>query len=136
MEQIYFYLLLSGVLTLLLWTPYIAARMVIWGIPTFLSNYPEDFPRQEPEVPLWVARAHRAHLNMVETLPAFIAVAVASAALVTPPAYDDIAKMAGLFFYARIAHALVYILGIPYLRTPAYLVSWGSILAMVWFVVR
>lgn len=69
METAYIYLALSGMLTLLLWTPYILARVFVWGLPTFLNNYPEGFPAQAPEPPLWAQRAQRAHLNMVETLP-------------------------------------------------------------------
>jgi uncharacterized MAPEG superfamily protein len=33
-----------------------------------------------------------------------------------------------VFFVARVLHAVVYTAGIPYLRTPVYLVSWASIL--------
>lgn len=40
--------------------------------------------------------------------------------------------MAAVFFYARLTHAFVYIAGIPYLRTPVYLVSWFSILAIAY----
>ena len=35
METAYTYLALSGMLTLLLWTPYILARVFVWGLPTF-----------------------------------------------------------------------------------------------------
>ena len=31
---------------------------------------------------------------------------------------------AALFFYGRLVHAIVYTLGLPYLRTAAFLVSW------------
>ena len=43
METAYTYLVLSGVLTLLLWTPYIVARLFVWGPLTFLHNYPTGF---------------------------------------------------------------------------------------------
>jgi uncharacterized MAPEG superfamily protein len=33
-----------------------------------------------------------------------------------------------VFFLARVGHAIVYMLGIPYLRTPVYLVSWAAVL--------
>lgn len=132
MQDIYFYLALSGVLTLLLWTPYIVARLFNWGLGTFLNNYPENFPKEEPSQPLWAARAQRAHLNMVETLPAFAAVVIGAlhlgegnAAVIT-----TIAMWSGVFFWSRVGHAVVYILGVPYLRTPIYLVSWFAILAI------
>ena len=65
---------------------------------------------------------------MVETLPAFIAVIIAADALASHAAYAAIGWWAQVFFVARAAHAVVYITGIPYLRTPVYLVSWLAIL--------
>ena len=128
METAYLYLGLSGVLAVLLWTPYILSRALTWGIPTFLNNYPEGFPKEQPEVPLWAHRSQRAHLNMMETLPTFAAVVVAAGALAPSTAHADIATWSQVFFFARIGHAIVYTAGIPYLRTPVYLVSWASIL--------
>ncbi|WP_438729712.1 MAPEG family protein [Parasphingorhabdus sp. DH2-15] len=130
METVIYYLALSGLLTILLWTPYILARVFVWGIPTFLHNYPEGFPAQEPEAPLWAQRAKRAHLNMVETMPAFIAVTVAALSLGDPVNMAQIGTWAQIFFFARLAHAVVYIAGIPGLRTPIYLVSWAAVLAI------
>lgn len=132
MNDIYLYLLLSGVLTLLLWTPYIVARLFVWGPFTFLNNYPQDFPKEKPEQPLWAERAQRAHLNMVETMPAFIAVVIGASFLVNEAnqSLAAIASWCAVFFWARVAHAVVYILGIPFLRTPVYLISWFSILVI------
>lgn len=132
MNTIYLYLALSGVLTLLLWTPYIVARLFIWGPLTFLNNYPDDFPKKIPEQPLWAERAQRAHLNMVETMPAFISVVIGSTFLLNEMTQDvaTIATWCAIFFWARVAHAIIYILGIPFLRTPVYLISWFSILAI------
>lgn len=130
MEAAYYYLALSGVLTVLLWSPYIVGRMFVWGLPTFLHNYPEGFPAKEPETPLWMDRAKRAHLNMVETMPAFIAVVVAAGLLGDASNADTVAQWAQIFFVARVIHAIVYILAIPALRTPVYLVSWAAILVI------
>ena len=128
METAYFYLGLSGLLTVLLWTPYILSRAITWGLPTFLNNYPEGFPKTQPDAPMWAQRSQRAHLNMVETLPAFAAVVVAAGALSQSSAHEAIAMWAEVFFYARVGHAIIYTAGIPYLRTPIYLVSWAAVL--------
>lgn len=130
METTLLYLALSGILTVLLWVPYIFSRLLTWGLPTFLNNYPEKFPQEQPEQPLWAARAQRAHLNMVETMPAFVAVVVAALMLAggSTDTLQIVAMWAEIFFFARLAHGVVYILGIPYLRTPVYLVSWLSVL--------
>lgn len=130
MTDAYFYLALSGLLTIVLWTPYIFARLLSWGLPTFLNNYSADFPKTMPEQPLWAARAQRAHLNMVETMPAFIAVVLGATMLAngSSDTLQSVNDWAAIFFYARLVHAGVYILGVPYLRTPVYLVSWVSVL--------
>lgn len=130
MQEAYIFLALSGLLTVLLWTPYIVARLFVWGLPTFLHNYPENFPVDQPQPPLWAERAKRAHLNMVETMPAFVAVIVAAALVGDADAAPTVNQWAAIFFFARIAHAIVYILGIPGLRTPVYLISWAAILAI------
>lgn len=128
METAYLYLALSGMLAVLLWTPYILARLFLWGLPTFLTNYPEGFPATQPEPPLWAQRAQRAHLNMIETLPAFAAVVLAVGLLKGDAAGATVALWAQIFFVARLVHAPIYILAIPFLRTPVYLVSWAAIL--------
>ncbi|MGI9289089.1 MAG: MAPEG family protein [Pseudomonadales bacterium] len=128
METAYLFLGLSGMLTVLLWTPYILSRAITWGIPTFLNNYPLGYPKEQPEPPLWALRSQRAHLNMVETLPAFAVVVIAAGQLAAQDSFAAIALWAQIFFIARVAHAVVYTLGIPYLRTPVYLVSWAAVL--------
>jgi uncharacterized MAPEG superfamily protein len=132
METAYHYLALSGLLTILLWTPYILERLFNWGLPTFLNNYPEGFPAKQPEPALWAQRAQRAHLNMVETMPAFIAVVLAAAYFSKADASiaATVGQWAMIFFVARVLHAVVYITGIPYLRTPVYLVSWLAVLVI------
>lgn len=130
METALIYLALSGLLTALLWVPYILARVFVWGIPTFLNNYPEGYPATQPEPPMWAQRAQAAHENMVETMPAFIAVVVAAMFLLqnSSDALTAIGMWAQVFFYSRIVYTVVFILGTPYLRTPIYLVSWFAIL--------
>ena len=137
MQTAYYYVGLSAALTVLLWVPYILARLVDWGLPAFLHNYPEGFPVKRREQPLWAERSQRAHLNMVETLPAFIGVVLAATYLAGDDgaAVQQIALWSAVFFWARLAHAVVYTLGVPYLRTPVYLISWGAILAIALHIV-
>jgi hypothetical protein len=56
METAYYYVGLSVVLSVLLWIPYILARMVVWGIATLLNNYAAGFPVKQPEQALWAVR--------------------------------------------------------------------------------
>ncbi|MED5389522.1 MAG: MAPEG family protein [Pseudomonadota bacterium] len=123
MEGIYLYLTLSGLLTLCLWFPYILARLFAWGLPALLHSYPDN----PPPLPAWAQRSQRAHLNMVETLPALLAVIIPAIALATSETVYTTVCWLQLFFYARVTHAVVFTLAIPYLRTPTYLVSWFAI---------
>lgn len=121
------WLIASALLLAFQWIPYIANRAWLWGLPSFLHNYPPGFPAEEPEPPMWAQRAKRAHLNMVETFAPFAALVLAAQALGRGP---EVAVAAMVFFLSRLLYALVYTLGLPGLRTPVYLVSWGAIVFM------
>jgi uncharacterized MAPEG superfamily protein len=71
----------------------------------------------------WPGRAQRAHRNLLENLILFVSlVLVAHAA---GRLNDTTALGAQIFFWARIAHAVIYIAGLPYLRT----LAWGASVA-------
>jgi uncharacterized MAPEG superfamily protein len=72
-------------------------------------------------VPTWVERTRRAHMNMVENLPVFAALVLV--AHVAGKADATTALGSQIFFVGRVAHAAIYIAGIPYLRTAAFFVS-------------
>jgi uncharacterized MAPEG superfamily protein len=74
-----------------------------------------------PELSGWTGRAARAHRNMLESLVLFaILVLVAQAAGV----HTGMTLLgARLFFWARAVYSVVYILGIPWLRTAVWAVS-------------
>jgi uncharacterized MAPEG superfamily protein len=79
--------------------------------------------RAEPlaGIPEWAARAQRAHLNLLQNLAPFaILVLVAQ---VSGKANATTALGATIFFWARVAHAAVYIAGIRYLRTLVFAVA-------------
>jgi uncharacterized MAPEG superfamily protein len=71
-------------------------------------------------------RAQRAHLNLLESLAIF-AIFVLVAQL-TGRANATTALGCTLFFWARVVHAIVYLAGIPWVRTAAWLVSFAGIL--------
>lgn len=129
MHSTEFYLAAIGIFTALLWLPYILNRLIEWGISDFLKNYSDNFPNSLQSNTPWAQRAQRAHMNLVETLPAFIAVIVAASLKQTANTIE-ITCLAAVFFYARVLHAIVYISGVPYIRTPIYLVSWFAIIAI------
>ena len=115
----------SAVLAFLQWVPYMLGRTSGWGLPVLVGNR-DNTP---PDAP-WVARAVRAQANMLENLPVF-AVLVLVAHIVVP-GNATVVLGTELFFWARLAYAAIYIAGIPWLRTLAWLVSVvGMVLILV-----
>ena len=74
-----------------------------------------------PELTGWAGRAQRAHWNMLENLPLFIALVLV--AQVTNRLNTMTLLGAELFFWARLLHAVVYLMGIAWVRTLLWLVS-------------
>jgi uncharacterized MAPEG superfamily protein len=123
------YLALTAVLTATLWVPYIACQVMTNG---FLRrpDYVDPAPRK---VPLWGTRAHRAYLNAVETFAPFAAlVMVAHVA----GKGDAIASLAMAYFWLRVAHAVVYWLALPWIRTVVFTLGWLVIVAIFWQVIK
>jgi uncharacterized MAPEG superfamily protein len=76
-------------------------------------------------------RARRAHLNMIENLVLFTALVLIAA--VAGKANAATALGAAVFFWARLAYAVIYLIGVPWLRTLAWAVS---VIGMVMIVVQ
>lgn len=74
-----------------------------------------------PEIRGWGGRAARAHRNMLENLVLFAALVLV--AVIADKTNSTTLLGAQIFFYARIVYALVYIAGIPWLRTGVWGVS-------------
>ena len=74
-----------------------------------------------PALTGWAGRAQRAHRNMLENLVLFAALVLVC--VVTNKTNANTLLGAQLFFWARLAYAVIYLAGIPYLRTAAWLVS-------------
>jgi uncharacterized MAPEG superfamily protein len=73
------------------------------------------------ELPGMAGRARRAHLNMIENLVLFAALVLIAA--VGGKANAMTAMGAMIFFWARLAYAIAYVIGIPWLRTVLWFVS-------------
>ena len=74
-----------------------------------------------PEITGWAGRAHRAHRNMLENIVLFAALVLV--AHVAGKANATTALGAQLFFWGRLAYAVVYVAGVPWLRTLIWVVS-------------
>jgi uncharacterized MAPEG superfamily protein len=86
------------------------------GLKTALGNR-DDLGEPTP----LVGRADRAAKNMLENLLLFVCVLVAARLANAPASAIDLG--AQIFFFARVAYFVVYLAGIPYLRTAIWGVS-------------
>lgn len=116
-------LVLSALWTLLLAVLSGLPLILSAGLPYAAGNRDEPFALQG-----WGDRLGRAHRNMLENLAPFAALVLVAQALGI--SNDTTALGAHLFFWGRVAHAIVYVAGIPYLRTAVYAVSVAGMLVI------
>ena len=120
------YLALTAMLTAALWIPYIACQVMTNGALT-TSNYVDPAPRP---VPLWGRRADRTYINAVESFAPFAALVIAVHLAGKADAMTAFWAMA--FFWLRLAHAVVYLFGIPYLRTVLFTLGYVAVVGIFW----
>lgn len=123
------YLFLTSVLLAILWVPFIAGQVMHQGVLTA-----DDYRnlRDTDAMPAWLRRANRAHINLVEQFGAFAGlVVVAHLAGVSTSAT---ALAAAIYFWARIAHAVVMIagIGVIMLRTLIFVAAWLCLIVIAW----
>jgi uncharacterized MAPEG superfamily protein len=94
----------------------VAGAFLQVGLPTLAGNR-----ENMPPLPGWAGRAERAHLNMLRNLVLFAILVLA--AQVTGRLNPTTALGAQLFFWARLAYAVIYVAGWPWVRTAAWAVS-------------
>ena len=120
------YLAYTALLTATLWIPYIAAQVATNG---FLqpSNYADPAPRPAP---LWGQRANRAHLNAVEAFAPFAALVLIAQVAGKTDGMTAFWTMS--FFWLRVIHAVVYWIGVPYVRTLVFTLGWLAVVGLFW----
>jgi uncharacterized MAPEG superfamily protein len=82
-----------------------------------------------PELPGWGGRAGRANVNMAQNLVLFAAAVLA--VVVTGTTNATTLLGAQLFFWGRVAYAVCYLGGIPWLRTASWLVSIAGVVLIL-----
>lgn len=81
------------------------------------------------KVPAWAERAQRAHANLTENLAPFAILVLA--AQISGKSGSLTALGAAVFFWARVAHVLVYTAGIVGVRTLVFFVgTFGEVLIL------
>lgn len=116
---------MSPELMLLAWTAALAIVQVLltslgamtqFSLPVLVGNRETPVDGQG-----WVGRAQRAHRNLLESLVPFAALVLVAHAAGVSNATTVLG--AQLFFYARVIYLVVYVAGIPWLRTIVWTVG-------------
>lgn len=124
MTQLETYTALSALWLAIASLPYILDRIIVRGVPGALQNHSPDAVPQSA----WAQRAMRAHTVGVEAFVAFAPLAVI--AMFRLPEDPLPGTLAMVFFFAILAHYIIYCMGIILLRTVAFLGAFGASVLM------
>jgi uncharacterized MAPEG superfamily protein len=124
-----FWLTLTVVLTGVMWIPYIVNRAQVRGLMGAMAN-PSRHDKPQSE---WANRLMFAHDNAVENLIIFAPLVLILNAIDYSSRWTVLA--CAVYFWSRVAHALVYTFGIPVLRTVTWTVGFfaQAVLALAIF---
>lgn len=113
------------VLTGLLWVPYILNTTMVRGLVDAVG-----YPENPKPLAKWAQRLKAAHYNAVENLAVFATLVLIAQAIGMHNA--AIASAAQVYFWARVVHAAAYTLGIPWVRTLAFVAGFGCQMCIAW----
>jgi len=104
-------------LSAVMWVPYILNTIMVRGLVSAMG-YPDD---PKPLAP-WAARMKAAHYNAVENLVVFATLVLVLNA--TGISNETTVLACEIYFWARLVHYIVYTVGVPWVRTLSFAVSW------------
>ncbi|MDO8875867.1 MAG: MAPEG family protein [Pseudolabrys sp.] len=111
------WLTFTVILTMVLWIPYTLDRLKVRGLMGTMANPSRDDKPQSP----WAQRLYFAHTNAVDNLVVFAPLVLILDSIGHSTQSTVIA--CAVYFWARLAHAVIYALGVPVLRTLAFAVG-------------
>lgn len=125
MTQEIHWLVLTILLTTIMWLPYIANRLFEQGILSALWD-----PNGETATRVkWAQRMRAAHTNAVENLVVFAPLVLILNSLNIS---TDVTVMAcSLFFYSRLAHVIVFTFKVPVLRIATFLSGFAAQMMLI-----
>jgi uncharacterized MAPEG superfamily protein len=114
------WLTLTVILTGLMWVPYILDRIIVRGLMGAMANPARNDRPQSP----WAQRLYFAHTNAVENLIIFAPLVL----ILDAQGYSTEGTViaCAVYFWARLAHVIVYTMGVPVLRTLAFAVGFAA----------
>jgi uncharacterized MAPEG superfamily protein len=112
-------------MTALFWLPYVFNRMVALGLTGAIAGASPDTGAHSP----WAQRAMRAHTNAIENLAIFAPIVLTAHLLNISNSATRTAVV--VYFFARLAHFVVYSAGVPAARTLAFTAGWCAQIAII-----
>ena len=125
-----FWLTMTCILTLVIWIPYALDRVKVRGLWAALDN---PSTKDKPQSP-WAQRLYFAHTNAVDNLVTFAPLVLILNTLDISTRTTAIA--CAVYFWSRLAHAIIYALGIPVLRTLVFTVGFLAQFVLVLAIFR
>jgi len=119
------WLTLTVILTGLLWLPYTIDRVLVRGLMGAMANP----SRKDKPQSAWAMRLYFAHTNAIENLVIFAPLVLILDSMGHSTESTVIACT--VYFWARLAHAIVYTMGVQVLRTLAFSVGFVAQVALV-----
>jgi uncharacterized MAPEG superfamily protein len=119
------WLTFTVILTGLMWVPYILDRVMVRGLMGAMANP----SRNDKPQSAWAQRLYFAHTNAVENLVLFATLVLILNAMHHSTQSTVIA--CAVYFWARLAHAIIYAMGVPVLRTLAFTVGFLAQVVLV-----
>jgi uncharacterized MAPEG superfamily protein len=119
------WLTLTVILTGLLWIPYIIDRAMVRGLMGSMANP----SRKDKPQSAWAMRLYFAHTNAVENLVVFAPLVLILDSM--GHSTEATAIACAVYFWARLAHAIVYTLGVTVLRTLSFAVGFLAQVVLV-----
>ena len=120
-----FWLTLTVVLTGLLWVPYVLNRILVRGLFGAMAN-PSRTDKPQAD---WATRLMFAHDNAIENLIIFAPLVLILGQLDYSSKSTAIA--CAVYFWSRVAHTIIYALGVPILRTLTFVVGFAAQVTLV-----
>jgi uncharacterized MAPEG superfamily protein len=119
------WLTLTVILTGVMWFPYVLNRVMVRGLVGAMANP----SRHDKPQSAWAQRLYFAHTNAVENLVIFAPLVLILDA--QGHSTESTAIACAVYFWARLAHAIIYALGIPVLRTLAFSIGFLAQVVLV-----
>lgn len=124
------WLTLTAAMTGLMWIPYMFDRIKVRGLKGAMDN-PSPKAKSQSR---WAVRLYYAHTNAVENLVVFATLVLIAHSLGISNRATITASV--VYFWARLAHALVYTIGTPVLRTLCFAVGFTAQVVLVLAIFR